>query len=105
MEEKAKTTRALSPTRGIIPGDRKKSSPLAKAMARSHGLNLAGIKGTGPGGRIVRDDILRNLKEKEAVAKKQGAVPMPVDKSFPGTSCSTGRNCRPDMIIFVESSF
>jgi pyruvate dehydrogenase E2 component (dihydrolipoamide acetyltransferase) len=84
VEEKAKTTRALSPTRGIIPGDRKKSSPLAKAMARSHGLNLAGIKGTGPGGRIVRDDILRNLKEKEAVAKKQGAVPMPVDKAFPG---------------------
>ena len=105
MEEKAKTTRALSPTRGIIPGDRKKSSPLAKAMARSHGLNLAGIKGTGPGGRIVRDDILRNLKEKEALGKKQFAVPMPVDRAFPGTSCSAGRNCLPNMIIFVESSF
>ncbi|GCE19971.1 dihydrolipoamide acetyltransferase family protein [Dictyobacter kobayashii] len=34
-----------------------KSSPLARRMAEEHGIDLQQIKGTGPGGRIVRDDI------------------------------------------------
>jgi len=33
------------------------ASPLAKRMARDGGVDLANIKGTGPGGRIVRRDI------------------------------------------------
>jgi pyruvate dehydrogenase E2 component (dihydrolipoamide acetyltransferase) len=33
------------------------ASPLAKRMAREGGVDLANIKGTGPGGRIVRRDI------------------------------------------------
>ena len=32
-------------------------SPLAKAMAAERGIDLASIKGTGPEGRIVKDDI------------------------------------------------
>ncbi|MGH9106158.1 MAG: dihydrolipoamide acetyltransferase family protein, partial [Acidimicrobiales bacterium] len=32
-------------------------SPLARALARRHGLNLAAVAGSGPGGRIVRADI------------------------------------------------
>jgi pyruvate/2-oxoglutarate dehydrogenase complex dihydrolipoamide acyltransferase (E2) component len=43
-------------------GARIKSSPLARAMARAHNLDLAGIRGTGPGGRIVRADILSALE-------------------------------------------
>lgn len=44
-----------------------KASPLARAMASSQGLDLAEIKGTGADGKIVKDDILRTLKEREAV--------------------------------------
>jgi pyruvate dehydrogenase E2 component (dihydrolipoamide acetyltransferase) len=39
------------------PGDRIFVSPLAKRMARQAGIDLAGVKGTGPGGRIVKADI------------------------------------------------
>ncbi len=39
-----------------------KASPLARSMAKKHGIDLADIKGTGPGGRIVRADILRVLE-------------------------------------------
>ena len=35
-----------------------KISPLAKKMAAQQGLNIAEIKGSGPGGRIVKRDIL-----------------------------------------------
>jgi len=34
-----------------------KASPLAKRMARENQLDLAELKGTGPGGRVVRKDI------------------------------------------------
>ncbi len=34
-----------------------KASPIAKKMASQHGLNLGDIQGTGPSGRIVRDDV------------------------------------------------
>jgi pyruvate dehydrogenase E2 component (dihydrolipoamide acetyltransferase) len=34
-----------------------KASPLAKKIARDHRVDLSHIKGTGPGGRIVRRDI------------------------------------------------
>jgi pyruvate dehydrogenase E2 component (dihydrolipoamide acetyltransferase) len=36
---------------------RVKASPVARRMAREMGLELAGISGTGPGGRIVKADI------------------------------------------------
>jgi pyruvate dehydrogenase E2 component (dihydrolipoamide acetyltransferase) len=38
-------------------GDRIKASPLAKRLAAERGIDLATITGTGPGGRIVKDDL------------------------------------------------
>jgi len=43
------------------PGERIFASPLARRMAKEHGLNLAKIPGTGPGGRIVETDINQAL--------------------------------------------
>lgn len=34
-----------------------KASPLAKKLAREQGLDLSTVKGTGPGGRITKDDL------------------------------------------------
>jgi pyruvate dehydrogenase E2 component (dihydrolipoamide acetyltransferase) len=39
-------------------GGRVKISPLARKMAEEKGLNISGIAGSGPGGRIVRADVL-----------------------------------------------
>jgi pyruvate dehydrogenase E2 component (dihydrolipoamide acetyltransferase) len=36
---------------------RVKASPLARRVARDTGVDLAGLKGSGPGGRIVRADV------------------------------------------------
>jgi pyruvate dehydrogenase E2 component (dihydrolipoamide acetyltransferase) len=40
------------------PGERLRASPLVKRLAAEHGIDLSGIPGTGPGGRIVKDDIM-----------------------------------------------
>jgi pyruvate dehydrogenase E2 component (dihydrolipoamide acetyltransferase) len=38
-------------------GDRVKASPLARRIARDTGVDLAELKGSGPGGRIVKADV------------------------------------------------
>jgi pyruvate dehydrogenase E2 component (dihydrolipoamide acetyltransferase) len=38
-------------------GGRQRSSPLARRLATEKGIQLGGIQGTGPGGRIVKRDI------------------------------------------------
>jgi len=49
-----------------------KASPLARKMAKDAHLELATVNGTGPGGRIVKRDILLAL---EAVTASLGAAP------------------------------
>jgi pyruvate dehydrogenase E2 component (dihydrolipoamide acetyltransferase) len=39
------------------PGDRIKASPLARRLAEQRGIDLAGLAGSGPGGRIVKADV------------------------------------------------
>ncbi|MCL5283610.1 MAG: E3 binding domain-containing protein, partial [Armatimonadetes bacterium] len=41
----------------IVEGERVKASPLARRRAKEMGIDLAGITGSGPGGRIVEQDI------------------------------------------------
>ena len=48
--------------RGPAPTEettRLKASPLARRLAKEHGVDLVSIVGSGPDGRIVRDDVLQ----------------------------------------------
>jgi pyruvate dehydrogenase E2 component (dihydrolipoamide acetyltransferase) len=47
-----------------------RTSPLARQLARNHGLDIAGIPGTGPGGRVVRADV------ETAIAASSGTAPV-----------------------------
>ncbi|NDK57456.1 pyruvate dehydrogenase complex dihydrolipoamide acetyltransferase [Pontibacter fetidus] len=57
-------------------GGRIKASPLAKKMAQDKGINLAQVKGTGEGGRIVQRDI-ENFKPGAAPAPQQAPAAKP----------------------------
>jgi pyruvate dehydrogenase E2 component (dihydrolipoamide acetyltransferase) len=48
---------------GHHDGGRVFASPLAKKIAAESGMNLAGIQGTGPSGRIVRKDVEAALQK------------------------------------------
>ncbi|HEX2371265.1 MAG TPA: dihydrolipoamide acetyltransferase family protein [Solirubrobacterales bacterium] len=59
---------------------RVKASPLARRVARERGLDLAGIPGSGPGGRIVKADVERAVEApvpeiKPPQEQAPGAVP------------------------------
>jgi pyruvate dehydrogenase E2 component (dihydrolipoamide acetyltransferase) len=51
------TGSGLTVEKKTADGDRIKASPLAKRIAAELGVDLAGVTGTGPGGRIVREDV------------------------------------------------
>lgn len=55
----AQTELTLSPAAPSVGRDgRIKASPIARRLAADRGLDLAGLQGTGPGGRIVEADVL-----------------------------------------------
>jgi pyruvate dehydrogenase E2 component (dihydrolipoamide acetyltransferase) len=55
-------------------GGRVKASPLARRIARERGVDLASLRGTGPEGRIVAEDVERT----EAGAPVPPVAPQPV---------------------------
>jgi pyruvate dehydrogenase E2 component (dihydrolipoamide acetyltransferase) len=67
------------PSRGAQDGDgRVKASPIARRLASERGLDLAGISGSGPGGRIVKADVeSAGEGEPEAAPAPQAAPATP----------------------------
>ena len=63
------TSRPPAPT----AGGRQRSSPLARRIATERGIQLGGIQGTGPGGRIVKRDI-ENAKAAGVAAGRSAAA-------------------------------
>ncbi|MBY6013671.1 pyruvate dehydrogenase complex dihydrolipoamide acetyltransferase [Qipengyuania gaetbuli] len=57
-------------------GDRILASPLAKRIAEQKGIDLAGVKGSGPNGRIVKADV-EGASPGAAPAKADTAAPAP----------------------------
>ena len=69
-------------------GGRLLASPLARKMARELGLDLNRLAGTGPGGRIIRQDVERGAMlsaqaRAPQIASPTGRAPVPVPTSVP----------------------
>jgi pyruvate dehydrogenase E2 component (dihydrolipoamide acetyltransferase) len=48
---------AVSAISAVPPADEVRASPLARRLAREFGIDLAQVHGSGPGGRIVEEDV------------------------------------------------
>ena len=59
-------------------GERIKASPLARRLAEAQGIDLSGLTGSGPGGRIVRADLGQAAGGAMA-APRAAAQPAPVE--------------------------
>ena len=64
---------------------RLKASPLARRLAKEHGVDLSAIAGSGPDGRVVRDDVLQaasaapEIPVVETPALQQATEVIPMD--------------------------
>jgi pyruvate dehydrogenase E2 component (dihydrolipoamide acetyltransferase) len=66
--EPAPGTASPAPATSSANGGRIKASPLARRLARERGIDLASVRGTGPDGRIVAEDVERGAAAPAAAA-------------------------------------
>jgi pyruvate dehydrogenase E2 component (dihydrolipoamide acetyltransferase) len=64
-------------------GERLRASPLVKRLAAEHGIDLSSVTGTGPGGRIVRDDIAALLTGAPRVSPTLDQIAAPAPAQAP----------------------
>ena len=57
-----------------VAGERLRVSPVARRMAEELGVDLRRLKGTGPGGRVIKRDILAATEGESAVANREAAA-------------------------------
>jgi pyruvate dehydrogenase E2 component (dihydrolipoamide acetyltransferase) len=58
-------------------------SPVVRRLVGEHGLDVDSISGSGPGGRITRDDVLAHI---DAVASSRPAAPDPAPAPVPAAA-------------------
>jgi 2-oxoglutarate dehydrogenase E2 component (dihydrolipoamide succinyltransferase) len=68
-------------------GDGVRASPVGRNVAQEHGVDLNKISGSGPGGRVVKADVMSYL-EKGATAAQQSELQPPLS-TFPGQKAPT----------------
>jgi len=67
-------------------------SPLARRLARSHGIDLATIPGTGPGGRVVRADVEAAIAAAGTASPPIPGSAVPAPPAEPGRAAPLGED-------------
>jgi pyruvate dehydrogenase E2 component (dihydrolipoamide acetyltransferase) len=78
-------------------GDRVKASPLARRLAEQRGVDLASLKGSGPGGRIVKADVDGAGPGKAAAAPAQAQAQPPQAAAAPAAAPAPTAHPIPDI--------
>jgi len=69
---------AIEEPAGVAVEERGKATPVAKHLASKHGVDLAEVPGSGPGGRVTKEDVQSYL-ESQKVERELSAAP-PVER-------------------------
>jgi pyruvate dehydrogenase E2 component (dihydrolipoamide acetyltransferase) len=80
---------AALPPQPRADGSRTLATPFARRLARQGGIDLRGIGGSGPRGRVKAIDVERALAEKK-VARRPSAAPVPVAVAERAATFSAG---------------
>jgi 2-oxoglutarate dehydrogenase E2 component (dihydrolipoamide succinyltransferase) len=83
QEESGQTASAhyeeKAPAAAAESGEEAQTSPAARAIAAEHGIDLAQVRGSGPNGRVTKEDVLRIIEDgrRKAVAPQPQPQPAP----------------------------
>ena len=100
--EAAKAARAHEPSQGSAAtpdtADRERmfASPLARKLARENHLDLSRVRGTGPGGRIIRADLDEGLTRSGAAGPPAAEIPAGSPAPATVASPTAGTTQQPD---------
>ena len=65
------------------PGERVRASPLVRRLAAEHGIDLSRVAGTGPGGRIIKVDVMPLLGQPQPQAAPAAPAAQPAAAQAP----------------------
>jgi pyruvate dehydrogenase E2 component (dihydrolipoamide acetyltransferase) len=72
LNEEAETLPSASASTQTMPSDIQ-ALPVVRKLARDHGVDLTQVQGSGPGGRIMREDVERVIAARAAPGEKPPA--------------------------------
>ena len=93
---------ATSSTSVSKDGDRIKASPLARRIASQEGVELSGVDGSGPRGRIVKRDVEAALSNKPAAKSDAPAAAGKSDAPAPAAKAPVASGWNPDLTGLPE---
>jgi pyruvate dehydrogenase E2 component (dihydrolipoamide acetyltransferase) len=73
-------------------GERQRVSPVARRLAEEHGVDLRRVQGTGPGGRITKEDVEAAAQQ---AAPRTPAAPAPAEAAAPAAPALKERQPTP----------
>jgi 2-oxoglutarate dehydrogenase E2 component (dihydrolipoamide succinyltransferase) len=76
------------PPAAAADGQEPKTSPAARALAAEHRVDITAIRGSGPTGRVTKEDVQKTLEGRELaqpVAQQAAAAPRPAPAPPPST--------------------
>ena len=53
----------------------KRLSPLVKRLVAQHGVDVTSLRGTGAGGRVTKEDVLRHVESRDSTVQQMSAGP------------------------------
>ena len=72
-----------TPAPAPVAQSNKLLSPVVRRLVNDHGINIDALQGTGPGGRITREDVLDYIDRNGLAAQPAASAPTPAPVSAP----------------------
>ena len=82
----APSTAEVAPVASPASGERPRSSPLVRKIAKDNNVDLARVPGTGPSGRITKTDILGYIENPAAKPAPAAAAPAMASAATPAAT-------------------
>jgi len=95
---------AAVPEKGIVEKaeERVVASPAAKRLAREHGLDLTQVRGSGPGGRIVEEDVKQFVERTKTQPRVREIIPLTGIRKTTAERVSLSARTAPHSTITME---
>ena len=77
---------APAPAASAVASDNRLLSPVVRRLVNEHGIDVDQLTGTGPGGRITREDVLDHIDRRATSAPVAPSAPAPTSAPAPAAT-------------------